>query len=164
MIMRLTKKYRVFGNRGFTLLEILVVLLLMALILGISAALFGNTLSGAKRKAAAGEIVAALKYAKHLAVATNKRQELLFDLDTGSYGVKGRRIKKIPEKTRLAISEADVNARLVTHGQYSIFFDATGFSQWGSIRLSTGEKVIQIKPDPVRTALIAGNEKDDRYE
>ncbi|HNS56246.1 MAG TPA: prepilin-type N-terminal cleavage/methylation domain-containing protein, partial [Smithellaceae bacterium] len=61
------KKYQAFGESGFTLMEILVVLVLMTLILGISAALFGNTLSGAKRKAAAGEIVAELKYARNLA-------------------------------------------------------------------------------------------------
>lgn len=158
------KRYQAFGESGFTLMEILVVLVLMALILGISAALFGNTLSGAKRKAAAGEIVATLKYAKHLAVATNKIQVLLFDLDTGSYGIKGRRMNKIPEKTKLAIYESDVNARLITGGQYSISFDATGFSSWGGIRLSTGDRIIQIKPDPVRTALIVGDEKDDRHE
>ncbi len=152
------KRYRAFGNRGFTLMEILVVLVLMALILGISAALFGNALSGAKQKAAAREIVTALKYAKHLAVATNKRQVLLFDLDTGSYGIKGRRMKTIPEKTKLAIYESDINSRMITEGQYSISYDATGFSQWGWIRLTRDNKIIQIKPDPVRTALIAGDE------
>ncbi len=158
------RRYRTFGQHGFTLMEILVVLVLMTLILGISAALFGNTLSGAKRKAAAGEIVAELKYAKNLAVTTNKRQELLFDLDAGSYGIKGRRMKKIPEETKLVIYESDVNPREITAGQYGISFDATGFSSWGWIRLATGGRIVQIKPDPVRTALIVGDEGESRHE
>jgi general secretion pathway protein H len=158
------KKYRDTGNSGFTLMEILVVLVLMALILGISVALFANNLPGAKQKAAAGEIVATLKYAKHLAVATNERQILLFDLDAGNYGIKGRRMRMIPEKTKLAIYESDINAKLITEGQYSISYDATGLSRWGRIELTRGDRIIQIKADPIRTALIAGDNEDDRHE
>jgi general secretion pathway protein H len=162
--MQRMKRYPDSGNRGFTLIEILVVLVLMALILGISVVFFANGLPGAKQKAAAGEIVATLKYAKHLAVATNEKQILLFDLDAGSYGIKGRRMRMIPEKTKLAIYESDINAKLITEGQYSMSYDATGLSQWDRIKLTRGDRVIQIKADPIRTALIAGDNEDDRHE
>ena len=158
MTMQLMKRYRNAGDRGFTLMEILVVLVLMALILGISTVLFGNTMSGAKQKAAAREIVTTLKYTKNLAAATNERQVLLFDLDAGRYGIKGRRMRIIPEKIKLAIYESDINTGVITAGQCSISYDATGGSQWGMIRLTRGDKVVQIKPDPIKTALIVGGE------
>lgn len=158
------KRCQDYGDRGFTLIEILVVLVLMALILGISVALFSNALPSAKQKAAAGEIVATLKYAKHLAVATNERQLLLFDLDAGNYGIKGRRMRMIPEKTKLVIYESDINAKPITEGQYNISYDATGFSHWSRIRLTRGDRIIQIKADPIRTALIVDGGEDDRHE
>jgi general secretion pathway protein H len=150
-------------NRGFTLIEILVVMALMALILGISAALLTNTLSGAKHKAAAREMVATLKYAKHLAAAKNERQIIRFDLDAGSYGISGRRVSRLPEKTKIAIYESDINAEPVTAGQYSLVCEATGAGQWSRIKLFRDDRVIMIKSDPISTALIA-DEEDDRHE
>lgn len=150
-------------NRGFTLIEILVVLVLMALILGVSAALLTNALSGAKHKAAAREIVATLKYAKHLAAAKNEKQIVQFDLDAGNYGIKGRRLSRIPEKTKIAVYESDLNAEPVTAGQYSLVCEATGVGQWSRIRLFREDRVINIKADPVMTALIVDKE-DDHHE
>lgn len=158
------KRHQISGNRGFTLIEILVVLVLMSLILGISVALFANTLSGAKHKAAAREIVATLKYAKHLAAARNERQIVQFDLDAGSYGIKGRPMRMIPEKIKLAIYESDINADPITEGQYSVSYDSAGSSHWGRIKLTRGDRTIQIKPDPIVTAWITDDKQDGRHE
>lgn len=162
--MKRMKIYQHSQDRGFTLIEILVVLALMALILGISAVLLSNTLSGARQKAAAREIVATLKYAKHLAAARNESQIILFDLDAGNFGIKGRRMSRIPEKTKVAIYESDINAEPITRGQYSIACDANGIGQWSRIRLTRGDRMIQIKADPIQTALIANDQEDERHE
>jgi len=98
--------------------------------------------------------VATLKYAKHLAAAANERRIVQFDLDTGSYGIKGRRTMMLPEKTKLTIYESDINAEPITQGQYSISFDSIDSGHWGRIRLATGDRIIQIKADPIQTAVI----------
>ena len=152
--MRRIKRFQNSGIRGFTLIEILVVMVLMALILGISVVLLANTLSGAKQKTAAREIVATLKYAKHLAAAGNKGQIVQFDLDVGSYGIKGRRTMMIPEKTKLTIYESDINADPITKGQYSISYDSVDSGHWVRISLATRDRIIQIKADPIQTAFI----------
>ncbi len=162
--MQQRERFRDSGERGFTLMEILVVMMLMSLILSISAALFSNTLPGAKQKAAAREIVATLRYAKHLAAAKNERQVLLFDLDARSYGIQGSAKKMIPEKTKLSIYESDINTAPVTQGQYTISYDSTGSDHWGRIKLSRGDRIIQIKADPIMTALITDDKHDDRHE
>lgn len=94
------KKNQDSAHRGFTLIEILVVLILMSLILGISTVFFADTLPKAKQRATAREIIATIKYARNLATSKNERQGVTFDLDTGRYGIKGRwakqyRIKRI---------------------------------------------------------------------
>lgn len=147
------------SKRGFTLIEILVVLFLMSLILGISAVFFGNALPSAKQKAAAKEIAATIKYAKHLADAKNQRQIVIFDLDTGSYGIKGGFTKSIPEKNFLAIYESYVNAESVTKGRYSIYYDSTGGSSWDKINLIRDKQTIQIKRDPILTAVITDSKQ-----
>jgi prepilin-type N-terminal cleavage/methylation domain-containing protein len=154
------KKKQYTADQGFTLIEILVVLVLMTLILGISGAFFANSLAGARQKAAAREIVATLRYAKHLAGATHEQQVLQFDLDSGNYGIQGRRIREIPEKTKLTIYEAGLNTDPVVKGGYQIRFGSNEPGQWDKITLSRGERIIRIQADPVLTAVIAGAQSD----
>lgn len=139
-------------------------LTLMSLIAGISAALFANTLSNTKQRAAAGEIVSTLRYAKHLAAARNEKQTVVFDLDAGNYGIAGRPAKEIPEKIRLEIYENGVNAELVVKGRCGISYDAAGSVSWSGIKILRGNRVILIKPDPIQTAIIAGDDAGDENE
>lgn len=150
-------------NRGFTLIEILIVLVLMALILGISAALLTGALDGAKHKAAAREIVSTLKYARHLAASGHQKQIVEFDLDVGAFGIKGRRRSLLPEKTALTIYESDLNAEPITAGQYQLVCEATGAGQWERMILSRGDSKIIIKADPIQTARIA-DEEEERHD
>jgi len=151
-------------DRGFTLIEIMIVLVLMSLILGISTVFFANIMPAAKQKAAAREIVSTLRYAKKLAAIRNERQILQFDLDTGRYGIKGRGMKMIPEETALKIYESDINADPITKGQYNITFDSTDGGHWDKISLVRRNRIIQIASDPILTAFIEDVEKDERRE
>jgi len=150
--------------RGFTLIEILVVLVLMSLVLAISAALLTNKLSGAGQRAAAVQIVSTLKYARHLAMAGNSDSTVLFDLDAGTFGIRGRRMIRLPQTTKIAIDEFGGNAEPITRGQYGISCDVNGIGQWSRIRLTGDTREIQIKPDPIRTAVITDGRENSQYE
>lgn len=152
------------ANRGFTLIEILVVLILMSLILAISTVFFANTLPKARHRAGAREIVATIKYARNLAASKNERQIVTFDLDAGNYGVKGRPVKTIPDETALVIYESDINAEPVRKGKYNIYYDTTGTGNWDKISLTRGDRVIAIKSDPILTAVIADDDQDKRHD
>lgn len=154
------RKKQISGHRGFTLMEILIVLILMSLIMGISTAFFANTLPKTRHRAAAREIVSTIKYARHLAAAKNERQVVTFDLDRGAYGIKGRTGKILPEDTELVIYDSGLNAEPIRKGQYSIAYDSTGAAQWDAIQLTRGQKTIRIKADPLLTAFIAHEDRD----
>ncbi|MRR17055.1 MAG: prepilin-type N-terminal cleavage/methylation domain-containing protein [Deltaproteobacteria bacterium] len=149
---------------GFTLIEILVVLILMSLIAGISTVFFAGTLPKAKQRAQAREIVSTIKYARTLAASTQERQVVTFDLDTGKYGIKGRTGKAIPDEMRLAIDGTEANTGPVRKGQYSLYYDATGTNTWGRIHLIQGDRIIRIVADPILTAVIADDEQDKRHD
>ncbi|MDI6743586.1 MAG: prepilin-type N-terminal cleavage/methylation domain-containing protein, partial [Smithella sp.] len=80
-------------NRGFTFIEILIVVFLMSLITGITTIFFANTLPSARHKATARELAATIKYTRHLAFAKNEKQIINIDLDANNYFIKGREIR-----------------------------------------------------------------------
>ncbi len=152
------------GHRGFTLIEILVVLVLMSLIAGISTVFFAGSLPKARQRASAREIVSTIKYARTLAASTHERQVVTFDLDAGKYGIKGRTDKTIAHEMILIIYGSDRNAGPIRKGQYNLRYDSTGTNNWDRINLILGDRIIRIKTDPILTAVIADDEQDKRHD
>ena len=148
-------------SRGFTFIEVMIVVFLMSLILGITTIFFANTLPSAKHKAAARELAATIKYAKHLAFVKNEKQIINIDLDAKNYFITGRETRSIPSEISITVYENKVNANPVRQGKYIISYDTTAGSNWGSIELARGEKVITIKSDPIMIAEIADDNKNE---
>jgi prepilin-type N-terminal cleavage/methylation domain-containing protein len=142
------------ANGGFTFIEIMIVVFLMSLVVGITTVFFAGTLPSAKLKASARELSSTIKYTKQLALATNEKQVLIIDLNGGSYGIKGHKVRNIASSTVLTVYEANPNSRPILAGQYTISYDATGASDWDRITLGRNEKIITISADPIRTAVI----------
>ena len=148
-------------SRGFTFIEVMIVVFLMSLILGITTIFFANTLPSAKHKAAARELAATIKYARHLAFVKNEEQVISIDLDAKNYFIKGRETRSIPSEISITVYENKVNANPVRQGKYIISYDTAAGSNWDSIELARGEKVITIKSDPIMVAEIADDKKNE---
>ena len=148
-------------SRGFTFIEVMIVVFLMSLIVGISTIFFASTLPSAKHKAAARELVATIKYARHLAFVKNENQIISIDLDARNYFIKGRETKSIPSEISITVYDNNVNANPVRKGKYIISYDTTAGSDWSSIDLTRGEKVITIKSDPIMVAGIVDDKKNE---
>lgn len=129
--------------QGFTLLELLVVLFVV--VLGFSA--IGINLSSGhdstKIKAAARDIVSALRYVRGQALMT--RQETTLDLDLGdnSYTVSGRdKLYHLPESIDITVVTAQ--DELSGDGTAAIRFFADGSSTGGRITLEQGSTAWKI--------------------
>lgn len=155
------KKKIIYLSRGFTFIEVMIVVFLMSLIVGITTIFFANTLPSAKHKAAARELAATIKYARHLAFVKNEKQIINIDLDAKSYSIKGRDLKSIPPEISITVYENNVNVNPVREGKYIIRYDTTGGSDWNSIELARKEKVITIKSDPIMAAGIDNDKKNE---
>jgi prepilin-type N-terminal cleavage/methylation domain-containing protein len=147
-------------SRGFTFIEVMIVVFLVSLIVGISTIFFANTLPSASHRAAARELAATIKYARHLAFVKNEKQIINIDLDAKNYSIKGREIRSIPSEISITVYENNVNANPVRQGKYIISYDTTAGSDWGSIELTMGKKVITIKSDPIMVAGIVDDKKN----
>jgi general secretion pathway protein H len=118
---------------GFTLVEMLVVLALVALITAIS--LPYSVKSGAARQLdAAAEIVAAqLRTARSAAIAANDQRDLAFDLKARTIsGPAGLRATTLPAEITLSVTTAD---NLVQDITAAITFFADGGSTGGTVTL-----------------------------
>ena len=136
-------------SRGFTFIEIMIVVFLISLITGITTIFFANTLPSAKHRAAA----------RHLAFAKNEKQIINIDLDAKKYSIQGRETRSIAPEISIIIYEQDVNANPVREGKYIISYDTTNGSDWRFIELVRKERVITIKSDPIMIAEITDDKK-----
>ena len=135
------------NSNGFTLLEIIIVLFLMALILGLSTIFFANTLPSSRLNATAREISATIRHARHLALINGEKQTMTINLDSRYYGLEGIAQKNIP--SGIALKVVDPLLGEVDTGEYPIIFNATGAMEGGTIVLSTEKKTVSIQLDPV---------------
>ena len=140
------------NRSGFTLLELIIVLFLITLMLGLSAVFFANTLPSGRFNAAAREMAATIRQARHLAQLNGERQVLTIDMDSRSYGIEGRGEKILPSGIHLKV--IDLLAGDITSGKYHMTFHPAGSTEGGTVILWNGAKVAQINIDPVAGAVI----------
>lgn len=82
-------------SRGFTLLELLVVLAVMALLTAISIPMFSSGASHQEIRIAAREIATGLRLARSLAVTANDEATFSLDVDQRIYSVDGRSTSRL---------------------------------------------------------------------
>jgi general secretion pathway protein H len=130
-------------NKGFTLLELMVVLFIV--VLGFSA--IGINLSSGNNateiKAAARDIVSALRYARGQALISHQETTLALDLTNNSYTVSSRgKVYPIPKAIKVTVVTAQ--SEITGEGLGNIRFFADGSSTGGRITLQRGKVAWQI--------------------
>ncbi|MEF3076591.1 GspH/FimT family pseudopilin [Methylobacter sp. Wu1] len=135
--LRLPAHWALSRTQGFTLLELMVVL--FVIILGFSIVAF-NLSSGREStqlRAAARDIVSALRYARGQALLSHQQTTVALDLGDNSYQVSGRdKVFTIPESIDLSLVTAQ--DELTGEGQGNIRFFADGSSTGGRVTLEWG--------------------------
>lgn len=130
-------------QQGFTLLELLVVLSIMALgfaAISINLSSGNDTLT---LKSAARDIASALRYARGQALISHQEATVAIDLSDNSYTVSGRdKTYEIPEA--IDISVVTAQDELAGEGVASLRFFPDGSSIGGRITLEKGNVAWQI--------------------
>jgi prepilin-type N-terminal cleavage/methylation domain-containing protein len=135
------------NNKGFTLLELIIVLFLMTLILGLSAVLFANALPSNKFNATVRSISTTIRQARTLAQIHGERQTVTIDLDAKQYGVTGHELKSIPSDIYVKVIDP-ISGELQT-GKYYFVVQAGGSIEGGTVILWNSKRQASIQADPV---------------
>ena len=134
------------GERGVTLLELLVVLMLMALIAGIAIPMFGGGVSSSDLKSAAREVAAGLRFARDQAIAQRAESLLELNLQGRTFRVPpDPRTHRLPERLELKLYTAQRD--LVDEKIGAIRFFPDGGSNGGRVTLASGERKYDVDVD-----------------
>jgi general secretion pathway protein H len=146
------------SSKGFTLLELMIVLFVAMLMVGMAVVAMMGRLPAAKLDATVREMSAMMRQARMEAKIQGEPQALVMDLDSGSYGLDGKKLRKIPNEILLKVD--DSLAGEMDTGIYRFVFSPFGGIDGGRVILSTGQRSISIRPDPVVGFTVSRKKQD----
>ena len=122
------------GAAGFTLVELLVVLLIMGLMASIAAPYFGRLAPRLEAKATARQVVSLLRSARGVAIRDNREVAVVVDLDSRSLIIDSGRGMTVAEGLGLQLLTG--TAELIDDGSGRIRFYPDGTSTGGRVTIS----------------------------
>lgn len=147
--------------RGFTLVEILAVVALIALAMTLVAVTIGDGLSGARVKAASRDLVAALRYTRGQAIVKRESQALAIDVDGRRYRAPGKKWVELPKNMEMGLETA--RSEMEAEGIGRIRFFPDGASTGGNVELSLGEAVWRIEINWLTGEVVVIEPKDRNH-
>ena len=130
-------------NKGFTLLELIVVLFIVVLGFSVVGINLSSGNDSTQLKVAARDIVSTLRYARGQALLSHQQTTVTLDLTENSYTVSGRdKVYIIPKAIDVTVVTAQ--SELTGKGLGNIRFFADGSSTGGRITLERGRSAWQI--------------------
>ncbi|MBX8545451.1 prepilin-type N-terminal cleavage/methylation domain-containing protein [Pseudomonas cichorii] len=121
------------ANRGFTLMEMLVVLVLMSIAVGLVGFGLQQGLSAASERRAVGDMVEALRATRVRAIVTGQPARTVFDLRKMTFKAPGKRVQHWPENLQVNMQTgADLGS--------AVEFYPDGGSSGGNLTLVNGDR------------------------
>ncbi len=131
------------GTAGFTMLELLVVIVLIGVLAAISPPLFSNSVSAAEQRALARSVAQTLRFARSEAVANRTDVGVEFNLQDRTFQLPGGKRKgKWPEN--IALELTTTAAETVDEKHAYVRFYADGGSTGGRVTLKYKEREYRI--------------------
>lgn len=127
-------------DAGFTLLEVLVVVLLLGLVAGIVLQRGPVRSATLDLRAAGGEISRTLRLARSRAIATNQATMFRMDVPGHAFAVDGGAVRRLPDSFAISL----VSVAPGGGGSSGISFAPDGSSSGGRIGLAQGGRSIEV--------------------
>jgi general secretion pathway protein H len=134
------------AQRGFTLLELLLVLVIAAAGYALVVSVGSGGVSGAELKSAARAVAAGLREARGAAIASQEPAALTLDLERRSMEVDGgRRPRSLPQRLDLKLYTAQ--SEILDGKRGAIRFYPDGSSTGGRVTLASGARTFLVDVD-----------------
>ena len=128
--------------RGFTLVELLIVLVIAALILALVGTSISRNISGAEMRTASRKVAASLRYTRTHAILSKSEQVFVVDTENRTYRAGDRSEEKLPEGMNVELNTA--RSELTSETVGAIRFYPDGGSTGGNVRLEANGRVYQV--------------------
>jgi len=127
---------------GFTLVELLVVLVIAALALSLVGTSISRNISGAEMRTAARKVAASLRYTRTQAILSKSEQVFLVDTEKRTFKAADRETEELPEGMNVELNTA--RSELTSESAGGIRFYPDGGSTGGNVRLEANGRVYQV--------------------
>jgi general secretion pathway protein H len=128
--------------RGFSLVELIVVMVLIAALAALGLAAIGSGLPGQKLRGAAKELAAELRFTRAQAIATGREQVFRIDVGEKRWRGAGERSGELPEGIALEVTGA--REELESPQVVAIRFFPEGAATGGRLVLRSGEAAWRV--------------------
>jgi general secretion pathway protein H len=129
-------------SSGFTLVELLVVMVIAALVLGLVGTSISRNISGAEMRSAAGKLTASLRYTRTRAILDKEETVFTVDTENRSYQAPKRDEVILPEGMKVALTTA--RSELTSENVGGIRFYPDGGSTGGFVELDANGRIYRI--------------------
>jgi general secretion pathway protein H len=129
-------------SRGFSLIEIVAVIFLIALAISAVSISFSKSMRSAEIQAASRDLVAALRYTRGQAIVKGRQAALDLDIQSNTYQAPGRPIVNLPKDMQMVLYTADSEQTSASSGRIRFFPD--GASTGGHISVRLGDREWRI--------------------
>jgi general secretion pathway protein H len=135
-------------TQGFTLIEVMLTLLVLALLVSLTPPLFQKAFPSLKLKAATRDLAQEIRYIQQTAILTGVSSKVQFDLQNNAYQsdhVNSGEVRRLPDGLRFTLD----NRRTATldDGIVVIKFFPDGSSSGGLLMLDNGARQFAISVD-----------------
>jgi len=131
------------SSRGFSLLEIMVVMVIAGLMIALVPPLFSGAVSGTKLKGSARDLAIVLRETRSQAIIRNAEQLVHLDLETPRYRVGNGKPQALPEDVVMAV-QLITGATVAEMSQHVVRFFPDGSSSGELITLSGGNQAYHL--------------------
>lgn len=136
------------NGKGFTLLEMLIVLVIMSLLMTLVPPLFSNALPSLRLKTVVNDLSQDLNYIRDIAILKGKKTLVVIDPEAGTYASEAKdRGEQQSISNDIKVATSHIALRDVEDKNPVIAFFADGSSSGGIITLSRGERTYSIIVD-----------------
>ncbi|MEO6296207.1 MAG: GspH/FimT family pseudopilin [Dokdonella sp.] len=129
-------------TQGFTLIEMIAVIVLLAIATTVVTFSFSKSLQSARIRGASRDLVAALRYTRGQAIVKGQQEVLVLNLEDNSYSAPGKSVAKLPKDMILRLTTAEQEQTGANAG--GIRFFADGSSTGGHISVLQGKREWRI--------------------
>jgi len=131
--------------RGFTLIEILVVLVIAGLMYALVPPLVGAGMAGAELKKAARQVAAGLRQTRSEALKRHKEASMVLDVDGRTFKIaEATKVYQLPKRVDMKVLTAESE---VVEQDAAIRFYPDGSSTGGRVTLAVGDKQFMVDVD-----------------
>ncbi len=127
---------------GFTLIEVIVVMVMIAVLAGMVASGMTDSLRKSKIRAVSKNLVSAMRYTRGQAVVKHEQKTISFNVEDKTYQAPRKKVVNIPDEIDINVYTADSEVQDETTGSIRFFSDGSSTGGW--VKLTHKNKIWKI--------------------